>query len=297
MTEIILRHWSFDPFLVIVVLIALWYELGLRRLNARSRPDRARKRRLHSIAFYGGLVVLLVTVESPIDYFSNSYFYVHMIQHLLLSFAAPSLFILGMPWLPLAHGLPVKVRRKVGRALLVSQWSAPLRTAGRFLNRPWVAVVAFNLVMVLWHVPLLFNAGESNSMVHIWLMHGSFFVAGLFFWLQFIPSHPFKPRLAPTGQVAALLITNVVMVVIAMSLSFFTSVSWYSAYEHVPGVTLPPFADQQIGAAILWVCGDFWALPALLIAIRRVQEQPGGIEAAFERYLRREARLGGSSSS
>ncbi|MGH9303596.1 MAG: cytochrome c oxidase assembly protein, partial [Acidimicrobiales bacterium] len=271
-------HWSFDPFLVVMVAIAAVNERGVRRLARRSVPERARRRRRRAWAFYGGLVVLALTVASPVDYYSGRYFFVHMLQHLLLAFAAPSLVVVGAPWVSFAFGLPVTIRRRVGRALLVSPRTAWLRKLGRALNTPWVAVAAFNVDMVAWHVPWLFDAAETNSPVHIWLMHGSLFVTGLFFWLQFIASHPFRPRLSPGGQISALLGTNAVMVFLAMAMSWLTADSWYSVYAHVPGVTLNPFADQQIGAGVLWVCGDFWCFPALFKAFRRAQEDPEGLE-------------------
>src|SRR5215510_13688500 len=84
-------HWSFDPFLVVVAVLVIWHEIGLARLARRSRPERTRERRRRSLLFYAGLAVLLLTVASPIDYWADGYFFVHMLQHLLLMFAAPTL--------------------------------------------------------------------------------------------------------------------------------------------------------------------------------------------------------------
>jgi hypothetical protein len=165
-------------------------------------------------------------------------------------------------------------------------WSRPLRWLGGFFLRPWVAVTCFNLVMVAWHIPALFNLSQDNSAVHIWLMHGSFFAAGVLFWLQFLPSPPFRSQLPLLGRAAALLATNIVMITIAMSLSIFANHSVYSVYDHVPGVSLPPFADQQIGAAILWVCGDFWALPTMIVTTFRLITNEGGLGSAVEHLVR-----------
>jgi putative membrane protein len=283
----ILDNWSFDPFLIIVVAVVIWHEIGLRRLAARSRPERTRERRVRSLWFYSGLAVLLIAVESPIDYWSDSYFSVHMVQHLLLMFAAPSLVVAGAPGQPLLDALPGRSGRSVTRGVMTGGWSRPLRGLGGFLLRPWVAVTCFNVVMVLWHIPALFDLSQNNSAVHIWLMHGSFFAAGVLFWLQFIPSPPFRSQMPLLGRAAALLATNVVMIMIAMSLSIFANHSVYAAYDHVAGVTLPPFADQQIGAAILWVCGDFWALPTMIVTVHRLISNEGGIGNALERFLGR----------
>ena len=171
---------------------------------------------------------------------------------------------------------------------------APLRAVREAGAGPWAAIIAFNVVMIAWHIPALFDLAQRNQYVHIWLMHASFFAAGVWFWIQFIPSPPLHRRLPPSARLAALVMTNVIMWFLAMSLSIFTQTSWYSAYGNVPGVTLPPFADQQIGAAILWVCGDLWCFPAVTFIILGMAADEGGVGAAIEKILGRgSARMDG----
>jgi cytochrome c oxidase assembly factor CtaG len=292
----ILDNWSFDPFIIVVAVVVAWHETGLYRLAKRSRPERTRERRIRSLWFYAGLLVLLLAVDSPIDYWSDSYFMVHMLQHLLLMFAAPSLVVAGAPGQPLLDALPGRSGKAVTRSVLAGGWSRPVRAAFTFLTGPVTAVVLFNLAMVVWHIPAAFDLAADNSAVHIWLEHGSFFVTGVLFWLQFIPSPPFRSRMPLLGGAAALLATNVVMIFIAMSLSIFATHSVYAPYDHVPGVTLPAFADQQIGAAILWVCGDFWALPTMIITIRKLLNDETGVGTALDRFVRSGSRTATSRS-
>jgi len=285
----LVHHWTLDPFMFVALAFAGVHELGLAHLAGRSAPERTASRRKRSYLFYAGLVLLGLTVQSPIDYWSGTYYWVHMIQHLLLAFAVPSLVVAGAPWLPLVHGLPLGFRRRLLRTLLVARWTSPLRAVGHFLLMPWVAIVAFDTSMVFWHLPRAFDLAYRNQFVHVWLMHGSFLVFGVLFWLQFIPSYPFRRTLAPPGQIAGLFATNFVMFAIALSQSIFSPSSWYSVYAHHPGVSLSPVGSQQIGAGILWVCGDVWCYPAIVIAVRRLMESDG-LDGALDRFLRRETR-------
>jgi len=275
------QHWTFDPFLVLALIAAGWYEIGLAVLRHADAAQASRLRR-RSPLLYAGLAVALIAVESPINYWADEYFFVHMIQHLLLMFAAPTLIVAGAPWQPLLAALPAAARG--------GTWTRPLRAAGGWLVRPWVSIATFNVVMIAWHVPALLDLSVRDDAVKIWLAHTTYLAAGLLFWLQFIGSPPFRRRMPLPSQALALVATNVIMWLLAMAMGILTTASWYSVYNHVPGVTLPAFADQQIGAGILWICGDFWAVPTLIFVIRRLINEEGGIGSAVEHMLGRGSR-------
>jgi putative membrane protein len=279
------HHWSNPAVVVVLVAVAVWHERGLQRLLCHTRQDRRRGRRLRSLCFYVGLVTLLIAVVSPIEYHGYDYFYLHMIQHLLLLLAVPSLLVAGAPWQPLLLAPPLRLRRRAYRAILHERWARPLRAGARLLVSASVAVAAFNIVMVAWQIPGPFDLSERSGTVHS-LMNASMLIVGILFWLQIVASPPLRVRMSPAGQAIALVLTNFVMFILAMSMSLFTHHSWYSVYDHVPGVGIPAFGDQQIGAGLLWVCGDFWAVPAFVFAMRRlIAREEGVVVAAIERIL------------
>lgn len=286
--SLLVDHWSYDPFLVVAAVVVAVHGRGLRRLNRGAPPDRVRRRRRQATWFYVGVGTLLVAVESPVDFWSNSYLWMHMVQHLLLIFAAPVPIVVGAPWLPLEHGLPVGLRRVLVRSVARDRWAAPIRRATGSSWWPWVGVAGLDVALVFWHLPGPFDLAEANQTVHVWLMHGSFFAFGVLFWLQFVGSHPFKVRLSPAQQIGTIFSTAVLMWVLAMAMSVLASGSWYAWYQVHEGPLLSPFADQQIAAGIMWTCGDFWAVPAMIRAVRRLIDQHGteGIDGAIDALLR-----------
>ncbi len=287
----VVHHWSLDPMIVVLALTVIAHEVGLRRMASHSTIANRRRRRRRSYRFYAGLALLAVVIVSPLDYWASRYFFVHMIEHIIIAFFVPMLIVAGAPWIPTLFVLPVAARRRLGRFLFLRQSTAWLRAVGRFARNPWFALVLMNVVMFAWHVPSLFDLAERNQFVHVWLMHGSFVVAGTLFWLQIYPSAPMRPAKGAVWKIGAILITNGLMTMLAISMSILTTVSWYAVYAHVPGVTLSPFADQQIGAAILWICGDFWALPTLAIVIRRAIETEGSMGSVIDRLTGRASTL------
>jgi len=286
----IFQHWSTDPFDLVVCLVVVVHVRGLRaRLRSIRRANRPTTPWIQqAVLFYAGLAVLLVAVTSPVDYWSDRYLSLHIVQHLMLAFFAPPLIVLGAPWVPLLRGLPRSLRRALGRLIQLTRSGRPgssgpirrlLTSARRLLSRPMTAVVLFNATMVFWHFPGPFDAALQNQAVHIWLEHSSFFVFGLALWLQVFGSYPLRPILDGPRRVAVLVATNAVMVLVAMTLVMFTK-AIYVGYAAVHTLSQRA-ADQQIGGAILWVCGEVSFLPAILYTVMRwldtdsVQSPPG----------------------
>lgn len=282
--SVLTEHWNLDPFLGVLAVVAVVHARGLvHRLRAIARAGRPVRPWVgQALLWWTGLLVLVLAVASPVDYWSDSYLTAHVVQHLLLAFVAPVLVVLGAPWLPILRGLPRPVARAYGRAVRRLRSEAPGGGAWgaaaalvRFCARPWTSVVAFNVVMVFWHLPGPFDLGEADQWVHIWFEHGLFFGLGVALWLQVVGSYPFRPVLPHPGRLLVILATNATMVLVAMTLVMFTHdlYPWYTAALGAAAQS----TDQQVGGGILWVCGEITFLPAILVTVARWMDSGGDL--------------------
>jgi hypothetical protein len=92
------------------------------------------------------------------------------------------------------------------------------------------------------------------------------------------------------------LVTVVEMFFLAMAMSIFTSASWYTVMTPGHGMAMMPgmartaaaaFSQQRLAAGILWICGDFWAGPVLILITLRVIKRDGSVLKALERQSSR----------
>src|ERR1700693_4770656 len=121
--DVLLRsqNWPVEWLLVAVVLTALLYLRG-GRLSATGSDA---VKRWRGAAFYCGLAAVVLAVDSPVDAYAGTLFWVHMVQHVLLMMVAPPLLLLGRPWPRLSRPLPLEIRRPLARAVLAGPRLAP----------------------------------------------------------------------------------------------------------------------------------------------------------------------------
>jgi cytochrome c oxidase assembly factor CtaG len=262
------QFWQITPIAIGALVVGTAHEVGRQRL-ARRQTDAHRRARWHrSLAFYTGLVLLALVASGPLNRWSMSW------------------LILGAPWVPLLFATPAGRRRQWLRWYHLSRSGALLRGPAAVLTNPVVAIVLFNGTMILWHLPAVYDWASWHQWAMDWVMAPMFVVTGYLFWRVILPSHPVGPRGSTKIQVAAVVVTAFEMLVLAMSMAIFTKTPWYSMNIAMDG-PVAALRDQRWGAGILWICGDFWAVPALVLIAYRLYGAEGGVSASFERALGR----------
>lgn len=264
-----LASWSLDPPVVLVLALASLYALGDRRTVTPARVRAARRRR--RACFYGGLAVLLIALASPLDALSEQLFWAHMTQHVLLLVVAPPLIVLARPWIRIWRALPLGARRALARWLVRGERATPraLRAVSHMLGTPLAAFVAFNGVLLAWHVPALFDATLRSQALHA-LEHTLFFGTALMFWKHVIDSPPLRAPLGDAQRVAYLVGAMVVGWVLAIVLALQPH-ALYSLYAHEasrPG-GISALTDQQLAAGVMWVPGSITFVIVIFAYVHR----------------------------
>jgi len=237
--------WPLDP-TVYAGLAALF--LGHAWL-ARRVDDAQPK---HTLYFGLGLLTLWVALETPIDTISDHYLdSIHMLQHVLLGFVAPPLMLLG---------LSTQMAGIVARFPFV-----------RAITEPVPAQVIAAAVMIVWHLPKLYDATLRSESLHV-VEHLMFIGAGLvLFWpiLEATSAHA-RWQLSPGFKLLYMLAATLPQDGIALVL-LFSRVPFYEFYVHAPRLisSLTPLIDQTLAGAVLMVLGKAtMAVAALAVFFR-----------------------------
>lgn len=281
--------WPIEPVVVAPLLLAalLYWQGGRLRVSPRRAGFASRAR---AAAFYCGLLAILLAVDSPLDPLADSLFAAHMTQHVLLLVVAPPLIVLAAPWSRLWQPLPLSVRRTLARGIVCSPRTRLLRSAAHAVALPLTAWLLFDVNLLVWHLPALYDLTLRNQAVHE-LEHALFFFTGLLFWAQVFESPPFRARLDWLWRVAFVTTGMLVGWVLAVVLAF-APAPLYPAYATLtsrPG-GLSALADQRIAAGVMWVPGSIPFTIAFIVFLYRWLEPEGAALARPPHPPRRRSR-------
>jgi cytochrome c oxidase assembly factor CtaG len=230
-----------------LLVLGLWglWRLNLRRISVTNK-----------LWLATGSVLLILSSIPPFSTWSASSLPNHMVSHIVLMFLAPLCLVASGEVLPLAKRV-----------------------------HPLVPIVTLNVTMVVFHLPSVFDASMGSEVMRSLLVEPMFFLSGVWFFSVVLAPHSDRRPIRMRWQLGGVVFTTVVMFVLAMSMSIFTSTAWYRSMGSMPGMEMPgDFGSQQLAAAILWICGDIWAVPLFVVLIRRLAARDGSLMKAVDRY-------------
>lgn len=259
-----LALWRFDVRVAgLLALAAGIYLRGWLRIRRRVRYPYDGQR---LAAFLGGLSLLYVAADSPLDAFDSTYLSAHMTQHLLLMMLAPGLILLGHPLLPMLRGLPRRFVRGLAGPFL--NWPE-LRKFLQLLSSPPAALAIYAVSTVAWHVPYLYELALQSPICHA-AEHASFFWTGILFWWPVIRPGFGKSHWPRWIAIPYLLVGDALNT--ALSAFFvFSGKLLYPSYAAVHLGGRSALEDQMLAGAIMWVPGSIvYLIPAVAITIRLI---------------------------
>ena len=257
-----MTHWTFEPLQVVPVLLLA----GLYARRVRTLRERGGAPPWWRVWLFGlGIVFLLAALASPIDFYAERSFGLHMTQHILLGDLAP---------LALLGGLTGPVLRPLLRFV------HPLR---RIFN-PFAALALWAFDLYLWHVPFLYEAALRHDSVHA-LEHTCFFTAGILMWTPVLETIPMPEWFGTGAKLGYVAVVRVVSTVLG-NVFVWPDTVFYKFYEGVARpFGLSAITDQRLAGSIMMVEGSLVTIVALAWLFLRLAAEGELRQTLLERGL------------
>lgn len=232
--------WTWYP--SVTIGFSIWtaiYVLAIRRGNPTSW--------LQQLTFHLGTIIGFIALVSPLDTLGDEYlFSAHMVQHLLLMFVAPPLWLLGTPGWLVDRVIPKGLTRFV-------EW----------FTSPTIAFAAFAFIMFVWHIPSLYELAQEHEAVHIF-DHLTYLGVALIGWWPVMGaeiSRIYKPE--PPTRMLYLFLLSLPCTALGALLTL-AHAPFYSFYVTAPHpFGLNALQDQHLGGLLMWMPTHMFLLLAL----------------------------------
>jgi putative membrane protein len=236
------------------------YIVLTRRWAATDAPDPTRPVSPRKQAsFFLGVAFLWLASDWPVHEMAEDYLLsVHMVQHMIYTFIAPPLLLMGLPaWFL--------------RKLLAPKW---LAATVRAVTKPLVALIVFNVVVAVSHWPALVDLALRYEIVHF-AVHVVLVTSALAMWWPVVVPLPEFPRLSDPMKMMYLFAQSILPTVPASFLTFADG-AIYKFYETAPrlwGVSVT--TDQQVAGLIMKIGGGLllWSIIAVLFCKWSAKEE------------------------
>jgi putative membrane protein len=246
-----LGRWVWEPSVLIgLSLLAVGYAVVIGPLRRRFEwggPVRFGRQ----LCFYLGIFAVFIALVSPLDDVADRLlFSAHMAQHMLITYVAPPLWLLGLPeWSTAWIGAAGSIGRAFDR-----------------LTRPAAAFILFNSTMWLWHIPTFYDAALRDERLHI-VEHLLFMGTAVIGWWPVLRKWTGKSLNANLGKMAYLILSMLPCTGLAALITF-SPRPLYLFYMQSPWhwlLTISPMLDQQVGGVVMWLPADMILMVAALI--------------------------------
>ena len=239
MDNSLLLQWHFDPgVLLFLAALTAAYFAGIGPLRRRYKLGEPATRN-QVLLFLGFIILLFITLVSPLDVIGNDYlFSAHITQVVILTTLAPPLLLLSLPdWL-----LNPLFRR------------GPLRQMTQGLGFLFLATFLFNANFAIWLIPALYNPAVQQMPLHD-LQSLLFLFTGVLNWWPLITPTRDGPRVPHAIQLLYLFLDGIPLGFVCVILFFINQPS-YAVYTNTPHLWgISALADFQLGAIILYAPG------------------------------------------
>jgi cytochrome c oxidase assembly factor CtaG len=238
---------------------AVLYVVAVRQLDRSGRGPGWPRRRTAS--FFAGLVLVWIVVLGPVGAFDDTFFWAHMVQHIVLMMLAAPLLLLGSPVLLALRASSRRTRHTLLVPLLRS------RTV-MTLTHPVVSWVLFATVLMGTHFSPFYEYSLRHPLVHDLVEHPLYLGVALLYYYPLLPGNPSAQRIAPAFRALSLFL----MMLPETMTGFFIYSSNYLLYPFYGTVHRPfgpdALTDQQLAGALMWsgsmLIDSVWVTMAVL---------------------------------